>query len=292
MRKWIRDIWTAVVTNLVVTLIVALFGFVVPLLVPWLKGLSTYWKIVISLSSAILSVLVFLTIRCRIRRPDDGREPFVGAPEELVMNLNRVAEDQQKERIFTDSRHHFSEIKASYEVKGFDGFYSVLYAGRNVSRKASRSTVCLAGGDSAIDRHLLKLHVTRIHPPADPGWEFLEENETPFRKPFRIYFPSPLEKGGEFAFEVSCCWPGTFGRKEDYVFFPVQRFRRGIQVLRLQVVLSSRPIRYEGVVLKRGRYKIAKTQPVLEETAAGWSIAVMLQKPRRLYVIWFTRRDI
>ena len=90
MRKWIRDVWTAVMANLVMTVIIALFGFVVPLLVPWVKSLSTYWKVVISFSSAIVSVLIFLTIRCRIRRPNEGCEPFVGAPEELVMNFNRV----------------------------------------------------------------------------------------------------------------------------------------------------------------------------------------------------------
>lgn len=208
------------------------------------------------------------------------------------MNLNRVAQEQQKERAFADKVHHFSEIKASYEVRGFDGFYSVLYAGRNMSRRPSRSMVRIVGGDSAIDKELLQMRISPVNPSDTFHWEFIKEKETPFRKPFRVYFPTPLQKGNEFAFEVAGQWPGTFGRKEDYIFFPIQLFKRGIQVLRLQAILPSCPLRYEGVVLKGIRYAVAKVQPTLEETDAGCSIAVTLEKPRHLYAIWFTRGDI
>lgn len=295
MGKWYSKVNEALFVNLLAYLILALLGGLIPLLIPRVKSLSTEGQVGVASGSSVFLMVVFYFSFHRKRRPDVSHEPFVGAARELVMNINRVAQEafQENSRIFSNSSHRFSMIEASYDIVGFDGYYTVLFQGQNVSRKPTRSIVRLVGGDSAIDTSVLRLEILPRRPTESLTWDFVRAEETPYRKPFRIFFSSPLKKRDEFAFEVRCCWPGTFSRKDDYVFFPIHHFRKGIDLLRLRVILGQHPVKYEGVVWVRGRYRVADTQPTLEPFGEGrWSIAVTVRKPKHLYAIWFTRKDI
>lgn len=294
MGKWLQGISTGLFVNLLTSVTVALLGVVTPLLIPWVRNLPTGWKILVVSGTALSFISVFQFIQWCREPPNVSVEPFVGAPEELKVNLNRLAQGsfQRGEHLFVDRMHHYSHISAMYEVEGFDGHYSVSYAGENVLRKPSRSVVRMIAGDSAIDRGVLALTISPMPPTESLTWDFVDEKETPYRKPFRVFFRSPLAKGDPFGFRLSCNWRGTFARKDDYVFWPVHQFRRGIDVQELMVLLPVCPVRYEGVIWRRGRYKVAETQPVLQEVERGWCIKATLQKPRHLYAIWFTRGDI
>jgi hypothetical protein len=284
VRKWVF----ATVASFLGTVLFSIAG----LAATKTLDLQSEWLWVLPLAGLGISVTILVLLR-RSRRSDRDSEPFAQSSDELEVNLHRIAQDSFDYGApqLIDRRHQFSEIIARYERNLSDGSYDIRYRGTNYGRRPSRSLIRMVAGDSAIDASRLNLQVSL--PNGQPlDWEFLEDGATPFRKPFRVFFPQPLERGRSFEFRVSCSWPGTFGRKEDYDFFPLHTFRRGVDRFRMESVFTAPPSRFQAVFFKGSGYKLAPIQPRLSQENELWVVTSELVRPRQLYAVWYRRTDI
>jgi hypothetical protein len=281
MGPWLRERSNAVVDSLVGALVLALAGVV------YARGVSGF----VAVSLFVVGCAAAVVARW-LRRRDPARRAVrvhAGPTDDLRLALSRVLTPHP---LLLDDVHHFTRVTQSFRIHGQDGQFELTYEGNNVSGQPSYCLREAVAGDSPADLHDLNISV---HDPVDGSalaWSALVDE--PYLKIIEMRFRRPVLPGEDFRLAWSCTWRSTFTRPRDYVFFLAGHRRRGVDVLRGQVVLSRPPAFFEGICYDGRRLVTSASQPTAtvahdETCVLTWDID---QVPARsVPIIDFERTD-
>lgn len=281
MGAWLRARSNAVVDSLIGALVVALVG------VAYARGVSE----VVAVSFFVAGCAAAVAARW-LRRRDRTRRAVrmhAGPTDDVRLALSRALTPHP---LLLDDVHHFTRVTQSFRIDGRDGLFTLEYEGINVSAQPSYCLREAVAGDSPAD--LPDLNIS-VHDPADGSalaWSALVDE--PYLKIIEIRFRQPVPPGERFRLAWSCTWQGTFTRPRDYVFFLAGHRRRGVDLLRGQLVLGRPPSFFEGISYDGRRLTTAASQPTATVAHDGTCVLVWdigLVPTRSVPIIDFERTD-
>ena len=121
-------------------------------------------------------------------------------------------------------------------------------------------------------------------------WKLLQDE--PYAKLIELLFHRPLGTRDSFDVEFSCRWPGTFTRREDYVFFPMHYFQLGVEKLVGRLILDDEPGYIVGMRLVGETSEAEPRQPSLDEREGKFVVSWEIDNPQHIYVLRFSRGDL
>jgi hypothetical protein len=192
--------------------------------------------------------------------------------------------------LLIDETHELTLVEQTYIIKGNDAQYILRYKGKNVSDDISRFFRDGVVGDSPMEVALMNIQVVDNIRNIPMKWKVIKDS--PYEKIIEIYFFQPLIPGEGFDIRWSCRWLGTFTRSEDYVFYPVNYYKRGVKKLIARIVLDKKPKYVELIKINGEKIELEPQRPKIREENEKCVITYEIDNPKFIYVIQFGRQDI
>jgi hypothetical protein len=208
------------------------------------------------------------------------------------LDLERLGFSQyvMPDPLLVDKTHKMSLIHQTYQIKCYDGIFTLRYQGKNAGKEVSRFFRDSIASDSAADISLMDVRVIDKIKDIPLKWKLLKDKT--YQKLMEIYFFQPLYPGEEFSIEISCRWPGTFMRREDYVYYPVHYYQKGVRKLIGELVLDLEPTYIEGVRFNGKKLELEVERPQITKRNERYLIRWEIEKPQNIYILHFGRQDI
>jgi len=189
-----------------------------------------------------------------------------------------------------DNKHQFSLIQQTYILDGYDGKFILRYRGNNSKKQVSRFFRDSVVGDSPADTSKMEIQVLDKIRKLPLKWRLLKDES--YEKLIEIYFFQPLNLGDGFDIEFSCQWPGTFTRREDYVFYPIHYYKRGVEKLIGKLVLNAVPSYIEGIRFDGKTLEIESTPPRISKKQSKSVVTWEIENPKYIYILQYGRQDL
>jgi hypothetical protein len=281
MGAWLRNRSNAIIDSLIGAAVLALVGVV------YAQGVSEFVAVLL-FAVGCAAVMVVLWLR---RRGEAGRAVRVHAEptDDFRLALSKLLTPHP---LVLDDVHHFTRVRQTFRIHGQDGVFELDYEGTNVSALPSYRLCEMVAGDSPMD--LRDLNISACDPTDASPLAWSAVIDEPYRKIIEVRFRRPVLPGESFRLAWSCTWRGTFTRPRDYVFFLAGHRRRGVDVLRGELMLSRPPAFLEGVYYDGRRLVTSASQPAATSHEDGsctvvWDINGVPAKS--VPVIEFERTD-
>lgn len=293
--RWIAQRICGALDNIIATLILAGITYLIGVLSGLLPRVTIPGPIAIPLVTIILLILPLLVaivgLRLYQKRNHIIRSIRLREPSKPI-DLERLGFSQyiEPDPLLVDNKHRFSLIQQKYILEGYNGAFVLRYQGKNVTKQISRFFRDSVVGDSAADVSFMAIKVVDKIRNVPLIWKLIKDE--PYEKLIEVYFCEPLNFGDEFDIEISCQWPGTFTRREDYVFFPIHYYKHGVEKLIGQLVLNSSPSYIEGLRFDGKRVELEPVQPKMQRKGRKYVITWEIDNPKYIYILQYGRRDI
>lgn len=244
--------------------------------------------VILVLSALIVSIAV---VRIATRRSSFIKSISIPSDSEKI-DLERLSLSQyiKPDPLLVDKTHRFSLIEQTVRIEGTDNLFTLRYKGTNASKNASRFFRDAVTGDSAVDSPRMEIKAWDNLNKIQLNWKLLKDE--PYEKLFEIYFQQALDKGADFDIEVSGKWPGTFTRKEDYVFYPIHFYKRGVEKFVGKLILDHPPTYLEGIRIVGRTPKPEGVKPLIGQKDGKHVVVWEIEKPKHIYILQFGRQDI
>jgi hypothetical protein len=294
--RWIAQRFYGALDNIIATLILTGVAYLIAVISGLLPGIVIPGPVAIPLvivTIIMLPVLILVVVVLRLSqkkaiiiRPIRLREPS------KPLDFERLGFSQyiEPDPLLVDNTHRFLLIQQTYLIDGHDGAFVLRYHGKNATNQISRCFRDSVVGDSAADTSLMAIKVVDKDKNVPLRWKLLKDE--PYEKLIEIYFLQPLNFGDEFDIEISCRWPGTFTRREDYVFYPIHYYKHGVKKLIGELILNAAPNYVEGIRFDGGKAMLETVQPQIQRRRNKFVVTWEIENPKYIYILQYGRQDI
>jgi hypothetical protein len=211
------------------------------------------------------------------------------------LDLRKLALSQyiEPDRALVDNTHRFERISQTFTIAGHDGSFVLRYTGRNESKNISTCFRDSVVGDSPIDIDKMDIKAVDKSTGAALQWRVLRDD--PYEKMVEVDYRAPLRPHERFDIEWSCDWPGAFSRAEDYVFFPLHYYQKGVEEFRGTLIMDTPPKYVEGVRLRvfpwlrRLHTTAAPVAPLVRRRGKGYRVTWTVSRPTDIYLLQYGR---
>ncbi|HLE38811.1 MAG TPA: hypothetical protein VJA44_04050 [Acidimicrobiia bacterium] len=187
-------------------------------------------------------------------------------------------------------RHHLDLIRHELTVIGHDDKFRLRYSGTNTARRKSREFVESLVGEAPCSKAQLGLRV--IDKLSGLPMSFVFEQDEDREKVLSIPFPRPLARGERFDIEITGLWPGNFTTLDDYAFFPMNPYKRGVSKLEATLILPKCPTYLRSRVVGRGAPGRLPDPTMRLRRDGQCAIMWQIDRPSGIYVLEFGRSDL
>lgn len=294
--RWIAQRFYGALDNIIATLILAGVAYLIAVISGLLSGIVIPGPVAIPLVIATIIMLPVLILAVVVLRLSQ-KKAFIIRPIELrepskPLDFKRLGFSQyvEPDPLLVDNTHTFLLIQQTYLIDGYDGTFVLRYHGKNAINQMSQCFRDSVVGDSAADTSLMAIKVVDKGKNVPLTWKLLKDE--PYEKLIEIYFLQPLNFGDEFDIEFSCRWPGTFTRREDYVFYPIHYYKHGVKKLVGELILNAAPSYVEGIRFDGGKAMLETVQPQIQRRENKFIVTWEIENPTHIYILQYGRQDI
>jgi len=296
IRIWIVKRFYGALDNIIATFILAGVVYIIGVMSGWFPRVIVHWPLPIPLFVsviALLPVLIFtMLIVRRTKKKVSVIRPFRLQVPTKSLDLERFGFSQyiEPDPLLVDNSHRFLLIQQKYVLEGYDGTFILRYKGENVTTEISRCFRDSIVGDSAADVSQMGFRVLDKTNGVLLKWNLLKDE--PYEKLIEIYYHQPLCLEDIFDIEFSCRWPGTFTRRDDYVFYPIHYYKHSVEKLVGELVLNAAPSYVEGIRFDGKQVKLEVTQPFIRKKRGKFVVRWEIENPKYIYILQYGRQDI
>lgn len=246
-------------------------------------------------SLAVLGLVLLLGLR-RLRTALTAGRRQAELCEAMFPSLWAAYQFLEPDPLSEDVRHFYNEQTWQFEIDGRDGVYRASISVTNMHTDPTEFIPVKVSGDSPVLFEDIEAYFvdkkTNTKYPVDKDDMIYDK---PYVKCFRVNFPSPLQRGDTFEAEVVCKWPGTFSKRDDFVFMAFQRFTQGVRRATAKVILPSPPRFYRVAIWEKNKVpRLATGAEGIRARLEGSTIVWEKEEPRQdcVYIVGFRREDL
>ena len=295
--RWLKSRFFGILDGIIAAVVVGGGAYLVGTYAGMLPEFNVTWPFTIPLTVVVIGILVFvgtLTVSIRLRK-NAARfiKPFrYEHRPSHPLDLERLGLSQYMEPDpgMVDRTHKFSLIRQRYIIDGYDGEFELEYRGENATKGVSRSYRDAVVGDSPLDVPIMAIEAEDKYAGVPLKWDVLKDE--PYKKLIEIFFARPLNSGDNFFIKLRFQWPGAFTRTEDYVFFPTNHYKLGVDKIIGELVLKKAPSYVEGIRFDGKKFTLEPTQPRVIKKKRKVFIIWEIKNPKYMYILQYGRRDI
>lgn len=280
--RWVAQRFYGVLDNIIATLILAGVAYLISVTSGLLPGIVIPGPVAIPLVIATIIMLPVLILAVVVLRLSKKK-----ASHKLPYNPALI---WYTDPLLVDNTHRFLLIQQTYLIDGYDGTFVLRYHGKNATNQMSQCFRDGVAGDSVADTSLMAIKVVDKAENVPLTWKLLKDE--PYKKLIEIYFRQPLNFGDEFDIEFSCRWPGTFTRREDYVFYPMHHYKHGVKRLVGELILNAAPIYVRGIRRDGKKTMLEPVQPQIQRRENKFVVTWEIENPKHIYILYYGRQDI
>jgi len=280
MKRWLYKVIDELILTLFITGITGLLGILTVLPFQILVG--------IALTSLCCGVIGLILIK-RKKRIICLIQPISS---NIEIDWDRLGFSYYKkpDPLLIDDTHALVLVEQTYIIKGTDVQCILRYKGINMNKQVSRFFRDSVAGDSPMDALLMNIQAIDKARNTPLKWKLVKDSS--YEKIIEIYFFEPLKQGEEFDIEWSCQWLGTFTRREDYVFYPVNIYKQGVKKLIARLVLERKPKYIELIRINNKGANLEPLRPQIKEEDKKFVITYEIDNPKFIYIVQFGRQDL
>jgi len=192
--------------------------------------------------------------------------------------------------LLIENTHRMKLIEQTLRIEGHDGRFVQCYKGVNATKQVSRFFRDSVVGDSPTEASSMNIQAIDRRSNIPLKWRLAKDS--PYQKIVEIYFHQPLPPGGEFDIEWSSLWLGTFTRREDYAFYPINYYKRGVEKLIARLMLNKVPSYVELIRVDRNKVFLESSQPEIKKDKECCVVECTIENPRHIYLLQYGRQDL
>lgn len=191
--------------------------------------------------------------------------------------------------LMVDCTHKLDIQEEHDEITNQDAFLSFRFQGVNTSSSPSHFIREEISDEIPIEFNNLEFTAIDNRSKMALSWKVIKD--LIYAKIIEIYFTYPLLEGESFDISFSYKLLGSFKKgDDDYVFYPVHFYKKGVNKLITTLSLDSPPINYE-LLRFDGKEFITEVQPKLEIANDRATIKLMINNPKGIYLLRFRRQN-
>jgi hypothetical protein len=273
------------------------FGSVVAIFLTIASFLLTVlqYGFVVAVAAALTVVVAFesywiYVLHKRLRSIETASTAISEETEDFLRRLAMSSFLNEDERVL-DTKHRYTFRQETYDISGTDCKMELHAEGHNASDSISQSVRTKIADDSPLITD--EMDFTARQGGKEVPWEIVYDGE--YEKIIETRFREPLQPGDSFDLTISSWFENTFRRRDEYVFFPVHHYERGVNRLVGRVVLDEEPLSkevLEVVETESMNFEVSETQPEVTREDGRFVVEFEQRDPDGIYMMKFTRSDI